>query len=97
MPTENSGTMLNSSEKQIQNEQNGTGVDTDFTQEERDNMTAYPIKPSEHSDPSADTGSLEVSKSTIYRLGHTDMFACHNCKNKGDKWFMQKHLCHRMK
>jgi hypothetical protein len=97
MPTENSGTMLNSSEKQIQNEQNGTGVDTDFTQEERDNMTAYLTKPSEPSEPSADTGSLEVSKQTIYRLGHTDLFACHNCKNKGDKWFMQKHLCNRMK
>lgn len=30
---------------------------------------------------------------TIYRLGHSDTFACHNCKNKGDKWFMQKHVC----
>jgi hypothetical protein len=30
---------------------------------------------------------------SIYRLGHSDTFACHNCKQKGDKWFMQKHLC----
>jgi hypothetical protein len=35
---------------------------------------------------------VDVSK-TIYRLGHSDMFACHNCKNKGDKWFMRVHDC----
>jgi hypothetical protein len=97
MPTENSGITTNSSEKLFQNEQNGTRVDTDFTQEERNNMTAYPTKPSDPSDPSAHNSSLEVSKQTIYRLVHTDMFACHNCQNKGDKWFMKKHLCHRMK
>ena len=45
VPTENSSTMMNSSEKLFQNEQNGTRVDTDFTQEERNNMTAYPTKP----------------------------------------------------
>jgi hypothetical protein len=53
MPTENSGITTNSSEKLFQNEQNGTRVDTDFTQEERNNMTAYPTKPSEPSGPSA--------------------------------------------
>ena len=52
-PTENSGITTNSSEKLFQNEQKGTRVDTDFTQEERDNMTAYPIKPSGPSEPSA--------------------------------------------
>ena len=52
---------------------------------------------SSNDDYRSNNGSLEVSKQTIYRLGHTDMFACHNCKNKGDKWFMQMHLCHRMK
>ena len=53
VPTENSGITTNSSEKLFQNEQNGTRVDTDFTQEKRDNMTAYPTKPSEPSGPSA--------------------------------------------
>jgi hypothetical protein len=34
-----------------------------------------------------------LTSSSIYRLGHSDTFACHNCKQRGDKWFMQKHLC----
>jgi hypothetical protein len=60
--TENSGITTNSSEKLFQNEQNGTRVDidTDFTQEERDNMTAYPIKPSEPSGPSASFESTAI-------------------------------------
>ena len=33
------------------------------------------------------------SPSPIYRLGHTDKFACHNCKKQGDKWFMEGHEC----
>jgi hypothetical protein len=49
MLTENSGITTNSSEKLFQNEQNGTKVDTDFKQEKRNNMTAYPAKPSEPS------------------------------------------------
>jgi len=36
--------------------------------------------------------SITESKS-IYRLGHSDTFECHNCKQKGDKWFMEKHFC----
>jgi hypothetical protein len=30
---------------------------------------------------------------SIYRLGHSDIFACHNCKQRGDKWFMINHHC----
>lgn len=93
MPTENSGTLMNSSEKLFQNEQNGTRVDIDFIQKERDNTTAYLTKPSEHSDPSAHNDSLKVSKSTIYRLGRSDIFACHDCKQRGDTWYMETHDC----
>jgi hypothetical protein len=60
------------------------------------------VKPSAPSDPSAgvakefsaDIGqqAQQVSKS-IFRLGHSDMWACKNCRQRGDKWFMQKHLC----
>ena len=39
---------------------------------------------------------VDVSK-TIYRLGHSDTFACHSCEKKGDKWFMQQHDCSRKK
>src|ERR1044072_1395823 len=28
----------------------------------------------------------EIEKA-IYRLGHSDLFACKNCNVKGDKWF----------
>ena len=28
-----------------------------------------------------------------YRIGRSDIFACHDCKWKGDKWLMQKHPC----
>jgi len=56
------------------------------------------IKSSEPSEPS---GSESVSgshkdlniSSTIYRLGHSDIFGCKNCKVKGDKFFMESHIC----
>ena len=37
--------------------------------------------------------SATTTYSAIYRIGHTDNWACHNCKQRGDTWFMQKHLC----
>ena len=31
---------------------------------------------------------------TIHRIHpHSDVFRCDNCKQRGDKWYMQKHLC----
>lgn len=39
------------------------------------------------------SSSSSGESSSIYRLGHSDTFVCYNCKQKGDKWFMQKHLC----
>jgi hypothetical protein len=44
-------------------------------------------------DNETENDSLPSSSSPIYRLGHSDIFACHNCRQKGDKWFMQKHIC----
>jgi hypothetical protein len=37
--------------------------------------------------------SSSRESNSIYRLGHSDTFACYNCRQTGDKWFMQKHLC----
>jgi hypothetical protein len=34
----------------------------------------------------------DVSNS-IYRLGHSDSWACHNCKQIGDIHYMKQHLC----
>ena len=33
------------------------------------------------------------SPSPIYRLGHSDTFACEDCNLKGDIWFMGQHIC----
>jgi hypothetical protein len=33
------------------------------------------------------------SSTSIHRLGHSDTFACENCNQKGDIWFMKRHPC----
>jgi hypothetical protein len=50
------------------------------------------LEPSEPSYPSA-ISSQEIRKYTIYRLGSSDTFACKSCSQKGDIWYMKKHLC----
>jgi hypothetical protein len=50
------------------------------------------IEPSDPSNKNLEDSSTIIPKS-IYRLGHSDTWACHNCKLRGDKWFMQKHDC----
>lgn len=35
--------------------------------------------------------------STIHKLGHSDTWGCKCCNQKGDKWFMQKHICRGQK
>jgi hypothetical protein len=48
---------------------------------------------------SGDTGYtgdiIHTSSSSlpIYRLGHSDTFACEYCNQKGDKWFMGQNVC----
>jgi hypothetical protein len=39
------------------------------------------------------TSSSFPSASSIHRLGHSDTWACNNCNQRGDKWFMQEHCC----
>lgn len=36
------------------------------------------------------TGDV-VHNSNIYRLGHSDTWACKNCSLKDDRWFMEQH------
>jgi hypothetical protein len=45
-------------------------------------------EPSQPSQP-----SLQSIGQSIYRIGNTDSWACKNCKQRDDKWYMQKHLC----
>lgn len=60
------------------------------------------VKPSAPSEPSAkcsEESSTAIGQqaqqmsNSIYRLGHSDNWACKNCRQRGDKWFMQQHLC----
>ena len=37
--------------------------------------------------------TLTTTSENIYRLGHSDIFGCENCKLTGDKWFMRNHNC----
>ena len=52
-----------------------------------------PNKKGKDNETGDDSLPSSSSSSPIYRLGHSDTYACHNCKQKGDKWFMQKHWC----
>jgi hypothetical protein len=54
------------------------------------------VHPSDISVPSFQ-GNSNQSKRSIYRLGHSDRFACHNCKKTGDRWFMGDHECNGKK
>jgi hypothetical protein len=49
-------------------------------------------EPSQPSQP-----SLQGISQSIYRIRDTDTWACKNCKQRDDKWFMQKHLCRGVK
>ena len=56
------------------------------------------IKSSDPSEPSCSNSVSDfprnlITPNTIYRLGHSDNFGCKNCKIKGDKFFMDAHLC----
>jgi hypothetical protein len=48
-------------------------------------------EPSLPSDPPANEVVEQQIPNSIYRIGHSDLFACKNCKVKGDKPFMMKH------
>jgi hypothetical protein len=45
-----------------------------------------------HGDPSNDIEQQQIPD-PIFRLGHSDTWACHNCSLRGDRWFMIKHQC----
>ena len=66
----------------ITNEQNHkTALDTNTS-------NSHLQEPSQPSQP-----SLQGIVQNIYRIRDTDTWACKNCKQRDDKWYMQKHLC----
>jgi hypothetical protein len=42
------------------------------------------------SNPNSD---IVIIPDSIYRLGHSDKWACKNCNIRDDKWYMIKHHC----
>jgi hypothetical protein len=90
LSAENNENMTDSGKADAQNGQNAVHPDANFTQEKAADTATALIKPSEPSEPSANldrsnNSGLEVSKSTIFRLGHSDTFGCNGCKQRGDK------------
>lgn len=66
--------------------QNGSGIDSiDILQCNR-LQTGLDLQPQ-------DQKECSILLESIYRLGHSDTWACYNCRQRGDKWFMQKHHC----
>ena len=53
--------------------------------------------PSDISDISDATTDLQFNSEqesrSIFRLGHSDIWACEHCKQKGDVYYMRQHLC----
>ncbi|HEY9385928.1 MAG TPA: hypothetical protein VIP70_02730, partial [Nitrososphaeraceae archaeon] len=56
-------------------------------QQNDDRRLSISPEPSVLSEPSV------IIQPNIYRLGHTDRFACKNCSIVDDRWFMEKHVC----
>jgi hypothetical protein len=49
------------------------------------------LRTSDASDISDPTSEQESR--SIFRLGQSDVWACENCKQKGDVHYMREHLC----
>ncbi|HJT46889.1 MAG TPA: hypothetical protein VJ729_01815 [Nitrososphaeraceae archaeon] len=69
------------------------------TTNENEKYAAIPERSSEPSEPSAitagDSSLSTIKQESLYRLGHSDTWACKNCIQKGDTWFMQQHICRK--
>ena len=65
------------------------GNNKENTSENHEEMPAHTKDPSQASQP------RQVSH--IHRLGHSDKFACHNCKRRGDVHEMRVHECNGKK
>ena len=44
-----------------------------------------------------DSDNSPAIAQNIYRLGHSDIWGCNNCKLRGDKWYMRQHLCREIR
>jgi hypothetical protein len=75
----------------------GSIADTkNVSQESQESQT--PVESGDAASASNNNASqASQSSNTIYRLGRSDIFACHNCRLRADKWDMQQHPCRGLK
>jgi hypothetical protein len=70
---------------------NGTADNEQIDQNIEGEPSVEPSHPSHASHKNLEESSNIIPES-VYRA-YADTWVCHNCNQKGDKWFMQKHLC----
>ena len=78
-------------ENKNDNISNGIDIKQQISEEMKEGKPPMPgTEPSQPSQPSH-------TFPNIHRLGNTDQFGCNDCKQRGDKWFMQEHKCRKSK
>ena len=82
--------------KQIPNNASNNAMTKD------ENLLDSSINPSEPSEPSVSVSNSylpnDLAKpNKIYRIGHSDNFACKHCNVRGDKFFMKTHACSELR
>ena len=76
-------------QEQHDNISNDNDIKRQISEEMKEGKPPMPgIEPSQPSQPSH-------TFPNIHRLGNTDQFGCNDCKQRGDKWFMQEHTCRK--
>ena len=56
-------------------------------------ITPEPSQPSQHPPQATSTTNIGDVSKTIHRIGNTDSWACKNCKQRDDIWYMKQHNC----
>jgi hypothetical protein len=87
--TENGNNAIKSS---IKTENVGSNIEN-ITKQDNDKQSARSLESSQPSLPSPNS----TTNQNIYRLGHSDKWACKNCKIIDDGWFMRVHNCRGLK
>jgi hypothetical protein len=88
--TENGNNAIKSS---IKTENLGLNIEN-IAKQENDKQPIPSPEPSPEPSPNTTTTAINQN---IYRIGHSDKWACKNCKIVDDIWFMQVHNCRGLK
>jgi hypothetical protein len=83
--------------EQVWEEQENEAKSEENTREIDENPCSYEEKRNKEQQQEEDNITNICNNDSIYRLGHSDIWACHNCKIRDDKFGMQKHDCKGVK